>query len=108
MDSEQTATSAPVDAVVSTIWKQCEKDRLQKTYEARDEAARWEQEGDWYGWNFYQGVSSGTVEASFIYGRIQRQLEPAMNEMARLLMAMRTDENAAEINAALSAAGYSC
>lgn len=104
MNTQNAETKAPV----STIWKQCENDRLQKTYEARDDAARWEQEGDWYGWNFHQGVSSGTVQASFIYGRIQRKLEPAMNEMARLLIQMRTEENAAEIDAALSAAGYSC
>ena len=105
---ENASSATPVDCIVSTIWKQCENDRLQKTCEARDEAARWEQEGDWYGWNFHQGVSSGTIEASFIYGRIQRKLEPAMNEMARLLRKMRTDENAKEIDAALLAAGYSC
>ena len=92
--------------LVSALWKQCESDRLDKTHQSHDEAKRWEAEGDFYGWNFHQGVASGTVEASFIYGRIQRKLEPALNDMAKLLIELRTDENAARINAALTAAGY--
>ncbi len=95
-------------SIASTIWKACDHERYDKTQEAQLEAQRWQREGDWYGYNFHSGKASGTVEASFIYGRIQKKLEPAMNEMARLLMSMRTDENAAEIDAALSSAGYSC
>jgi hypothetical protein len=108
MNAENAESKAPVDRLVSTIWKACDRERYQKTLEARNEAQRWQLDSDWYGYNFHSGVASGTLEASFIYGRIQRTLEPAMNEMARLLIQMRTDENAAEIDAALSAAGYSC
>jgi hypothetical protein len=105
---ENASSATPVDCIVSTIWKACDYERYNKTQEARHEAQRWQKEGDWYGYNFHSGVASGTIEASFIYGQIQRKLEPAMNEMARLLIQMRTDENAKEIDAALLAAGYSC
>ena len=107
--SEQQETLTPrVQAIVSTIWEACDNERIEKTRKSRDEANRWQSEGDWYGYNFHSGVSSGTIEASFIYGQMHRKLEPAMNEMARLLRQMRTDENAKEIDAALLAAGYSC
>jgi hypothetical protein len=100
--------TVPVQPIVSTIWEACDDERIEKTRKARDEANRWQSEGDWHGYNFHSGVASGTIEASFIYGQMHRKLEPAMNEMARLLIQLRTAENASEIDAALSAAGYSC
>jgi hypothetical protein len=104
----ETGLTPHVQAIVSTIWETCDIERIKKTRKARSEAERWEMEGDWYGYNFHSGVVSGTIEASFIYGQMHRKLEPVMNEMARLLIHMRTDENTAEIDAVLLAAGYSC
>ncbi len=87
------------------LWDQCEQDRLNKTHEFRDEAERWKKEGDMYGWNFHQGKSSGTVEASFIYNRMEKAL-PAIDEMASLLRVLRNTNNEETINSTLLKAGY--
>lgn len=60
---------------VDRLWKSLEDERLEKTREFRDEADQWQREGDWFGWNFHQGRSSGTIEASFIYDRMRKELE---------------------------------
>ena len=60
---------------IDALWKECEAERMEVMNRARDEAKRWESEQDMYGWNFHQGLASGTIEASFIYGRIFRALK---------------------------------
>lgn len=60
---------------IDALWKQCESERMMVMKRARDEAKRSESEEDMYGWNFHQGVASGTIEASFIYGRVFKALK---------------------------------
>jgi len=105
MNNENENSASQVDAIVSTLWKKCEEERLTKTYACRDEAERWKAEGDWYGWNFHQGRASGTIEASFIYNRMRRAM-PAIDAMAELLRKFRNDNNAEQVDAVLRAAGY--
>ena len=60
---------------IDALWKECEAERIKMTERSRQEADRWKNEDDMYGWNFHQGLASGTIEASFIYGRIFRALK---------------------------------
>ncbi len=101
-------TQRQQQAIVSTIWKQCDRDRIEKTDAARAEAEHWKYEGDWYGYNFHSGVASGTIGASIIYDRVEREFASSVDRMAKLLMSMRNEDNATQIDAALSDAGYSC
>lgn len=91
---------------VSKFWKECDRERLEFTNQCHDKATKWEREGDSYGWNFHQGVASGTVQASFIYAKIERRFAPAVDAMAALLKKLRAEGNDTEINDVLKAAGY--
>jgi len=65
----------PTDDQIDKLWKQCEEERMLVMQKARDEAEKWKAEGDMYGWNFHQGIASGTIAASFIYGRIFKSMK---------------------------------
>jgi hypothetical protein len=91
---------------VSKFWKECDRERLEFTNKCRIEASKWEREGDEYGWNFHQGVASGTVQASFIYAKVERRFAPAVDAMAAMLKVLRTEGNERTVNDILKAAGY--
>lgn len=64
-------------AELRTAWKEAEQERMKALHEFRDEAGKWESQDDWYGWNFFQGMASGTIQASFCYGRLNKVLDRA-------------------------------
>ena len=71
------ARSATVPEVVLVeklreTWELCDNERLQRMDELRNESEKWKLEGDWFGWNFFQGMASGTIWASIIYDRMRR------------------------------------
>ena len=65
----------PTDDQIDKLWKQCEEERMLVMQKARDEAEKWKAEGDMYGWNFHQGMSSGMTHASIIFYRVYRLLK---------------------------------
>jgi hypothetical protein len=68
------AKLAAVREAVDSEWKKAEEERLKETDEHHAEAAKWKAEDDMYGWNFYEGVASGTIGVSFIYHRMVRAI----------------------------------
>lgn len=55
-----------------------DKERLKETHDSHAEAAKWQAEGDWYGYNFHEGKAAGTVQASLAYERVRRNLRAAL------------------------------
>jgi hypothetical protein len=74
------AKLAAVRTLVDAEWKKAEEERLKETDEHHAEAAKWKAEDDMYGWNFYEGVSSGTIGVSFIYHRMVRAIAETVKE----------------------------
>lgn len=46
---------------------------LDETYKAREQANKFEAEGDMYGWNFHQGRASGLIESQFVVRNLMRK-----------------------------------
>lgn len=57
------------------VFRLADAERLAETQKSHAEAAKWESEGDMYGWNFHEGVASGTTSASIVFYRVLRLLE---------------------------------
>jgi len=63
------------------LFNECDKERLEETNTAHDEAAYWKrEEEDMYGWNFHEGKSSGVTHASIIFGRVRRRIEEIIKQ----------------------------
>jgi hypothetical protein len=71
---------------ILTAFKAADEERLNETHERTQEAEKWKSEGDWYGWNFYTGMSSGTTAASIIFHRVQRLLEKHLVQLRKELL----------------------
>ena len=72
---ESRPTAVMTEKELEDLWKQCEDERMNVLEDTRNEAEKWKAEGDMYGWNFHMGIASGTIEASFIYGRVFKEMK---------------------------------
>jgi hypothetical protein len=72
---------AEMEAAVE-MFKAADAERLDDVYKAQAEANKWKAEGDMYGWNFHQGMSSGMTSASIIFNRVFRRLKSAIEPQA--------------------------
>jgi len=81
-------------------FKAADDERLELTYSARDEGEKWRNEGDMYGWNFHQGRSAGTIEASFCFDKVRRLfhsfVRPGMAAIDSVEEAMKEDQSNAK------------
>lgn len=63
-----------VQTVISLI-KSSNDERLNQMDEWRREADKWKSEGDWCGWNFFQGMAAGANWIDIIYYRVRKAIE---------------------------------
>ena len=75
-DAELTAKAKAeaLGEVIAEI-KAASEERLQFLEECRQEAKKWQAEGDDYGWNFHMGRSAGANWADLFYFRRIRKIE---------------------------------
>lgn len=102
--SETAASLATIKAALKTA----DEERMQELDRCDKEAARWEREGDMYGWNFHTGMHAGMNSIMHCYYRVRRAVEAAEQSSAQSAAAPQTAEAAPAGEASANGAKRSC